>query len=58
MDNPWSNLPPTITLFRNNLERMAADREQIIEELRITLFHEIGHFLGLDEEDLAERGLD
>lgn len=56
--DPWSGLPPTIVLFRKNLERHAADREELVEELRITLFHEVGHFLGLDEDDLAERGLD
>jgi predicted Zn-dependent protease with MMP-like domain len=29
-----------------------------VEELRITLFHEVGHFLGLSETDLEDRGLD
>jgi predicted Zn-dependent protease with MMP-like domain len=51
-------VPPTITLFRRNLERMAQDREHLVEEVRITVLHEIGHFLGLDEDDLEERGLD
>lgn len=55
---PWSLFPTTIVLFRRNLARIAADREELVEELRITLLHEIGHFLGLDEEDLEERGLD
>lgn len=57
-DEPWSNLPPTITVYRRNLERSAADRDELIEQLRVTLLHEIGHFLGLDEDDLADRGLD
>jgi predicted Zn-dependent protease with MMP-like domain len=57
-DNPWSNLPAAIVLFRRNLERIAWDRERVVEELRITVLHEVGHFLGLDEEDLEERGLD
>ncbi|MDP6935134.1 MAG: metallopeptidase family protein, partial [Myxococcota bacterium] len=35
----------------------AHDREELVEQLRITLFHEIGHFLGLTEEDLENRGL-
>jgi predicted Zn-dependent protease with MMP-like domain len=50
--------PPTITLFRRNLERIAQDREHLVEEVRITVLHEIGHFLGLDEDDLEARGLD
>ena len=57
-DEPWSKLPPTITLYRRNLERSAADRDELLEQLRVTLLHEIGHFLGLDEDDLADRGLD
>jgi predicted Zn-dependent protease with MMP-like domain len=58
MDNPWSNLPSAIVLFRRNLERIAWDRQALVEELRITVFHEVGHFLGLDEDDLEARGLD
>lgn len=56
--DPWSQLPGTIVLFRANLARRSVDREELIEQLRVTLFHEVGHFLGLDEEDLEERGLD
>lgn len=51
-------LPATIVLYRRNLQRIAQDEPTLHEELRVTLLHEIGHFLGLDEEDLAERGLD
>lgn len=57
-DDPWSALPATILLFRRNLMRVAHDQEGLLDELRITLLHEIGHFLGLDEEDLEQRGLD
>jgi len=56
--DPWSQLPGTIVLFRRNLARRSADRDELIEQLRITLFHEVGHFLGLNEDDLEERGLD
>lgn len=57
-DDPWAQLPSTIVLFRRNLERIARDREHLIEELRVTVLHEVGHFLGLDEDDLEARGLD
>ncbi len=53
----WSALPTTILLFRRNLQRMAHDADELREELRITLLHEIGHYLGLDEAELEERGL-
>ena len=58
IENPWSTLPSAIVLFRKNLERIAWDRERMIDELRVTVFHEVGHFLGLDEAELEARGLD
>ena len=57
-DDPWSGLPATIVLFRRNLARISTDRDDLIEQLRITIFHEIGHFLGLDEAAVAKRGLE
>ena len=57
-DDPWSHLPSTIVLYRRNLERLAWDRDHLVEELRITVLHEVGHFLGLDEDDLEQRGLE
>jgi len=56
--DPWSHFPSSITLFQTNLERMARDEDELREEIRITLLHEVGHFLGLDEERLRELGLD
>lgn len=58
LHDPWSNLPSAIVIFRRNLERFAHDHDQLVDELRVTLFHEVGHFLGLDEDDLEERGID
>jgi predicted Zn-dependent protease with MMP-like domain len=57
-DDPWSSLPATIVLFRRNLARISTNRDMLIEQLRITLYHEIGHFLGLDEDQVADRGLE
>ncbi|MBI4881222.1 MAG: metallopeptidase family protein [Planctomycetes bacterium] len=50
-------LPHSIRVFRRNIERIAADREHLLEELRLTILHEIGHHLGWDEDELEERGL-
>lgn len=50
-------LPDTICLYQRNLERMCPDRDTLIEEIRITILHEVGHYLGFDEDDLEERGL-
>ncbi len=46
-----------IRLFQRNLERFAVDEEQLVEQIRITLFHELGHYLGFDEEGLDALGL-
>ncbi len=58
LEDPWSQLPGSIVLFRCNLQRLASDHARLVEELRITILHEVGHFLGLDEHDLEQRGLD
>ncbi|MFT3709116.1 MAG: metallopeptidase family protein [Archangium sp.] len=47
-----------ITLFQKNLERFARTRDELIEEIGITVLHEVGHLLGLDEDELYDRGLD
>ncbi len=49
--------PGAIYLFRRNLLRACADREELAKEIRITVQHEVGHLLGLDEDDLEEWGL-
>jgi predicted Zn-dependent protease with MMP-like domain len=56
--DPWSHFPSSIALFQRNLERMARDEEELRDEIRITLLHEVGHFLGLDEDRLRDLGLD
>ena len=46
-----------IEIFQRNVERVVGDKDELREELKITLLHEIGHHLGWEEEDLAQRGL-
>ncbi|MEI6339946.1 MAG: metallopeptidase family protein [Verrucomicrobiota bacterium] len=49
---------PRIRLWLENLWDFSEEvREVFREEVRTTLLHELGHFLGWDEEDLEERGL-
>jgi predicted Zn-dependent protease with MMP-like domain len=50
-------LPNAMYLFQKNLERAVSSREELEEEIRITVLHEIGHHLGWDEEELEARGL-
>jgi predicted Zn-dependent protease with MMP-like domain len=51
-------LPATIFVYQRNLERFCQTREELIHEIRLTLYHELGHYLGLSEEELEERGLE
>jgi len=52
-------MPSQIILFLENIWDMADGEEEFFrEEVRTTLLHELGHYLGLDERDLEERGLD
>jgi len=53
-----AELPPRIFLFQRNLERAARDRVALREEIRVTLYHELGHLLGFDEVGVAEMGLE
>ena len=50
-ESPWSNLPSAVVIYRRNIERLAASKETLIDHVRITFFHEIGHLLGLDGSD-------
>lgn len=56
--NAWDHAPVSIVLYQRNLERFAKSRDELIEQIGITLLHEVGHLVGLDEDDLWERGLD
>jgi len=52
-------MPPQIILFLENINDFAENHPDIFrEEVRTTLLHELGHYLGLDEDGLTERGLD
>ncbi len=52
------HLTAQIILYQRNLERCARSPEDLIEQIGITVLHEVGHLLGLDEDALYERGLD
>jgi len=57
-EEPSSVLPPHIILFLENIREMAeSDEDKFRFEVRTTYLHELGHYLGLSETDLDERGL-
>jgi len=52
-------LPPQIILFLDNLwEFTESDEVLFRKEVRRTFLHELGHYLGLDEDELTQRGLE
>ena len=48
-------LPDKVTIFRGPLERDFA-KEELEEQVRITVVHEIAHYFGFGEERLEELG--
>ena len=59
IDDPGLEEVPRIRLFLANLwDWCEWDEEIFREEVATTLLHELGHFLGWDEDEIAERGLD
>ena len=50
--------PPQILLYLENLWEFAeSDMDAFREETRLTYLHELGHYLGWDEDELTARGL-
>ncbi|MDP6980031.1 MAG: metallopeptidase family protein [Myxococcota bacterium] len=46
-----------VMIFMKNHEKVCRDHEELIEQIQVTVRHEIGHYLGLDEEDMDRLGL-
>ena len=55
---PGVEAPPRILLFQRNLERFARDEAELKGEIARTLHHELAHYLGFAEEDMADLDLD
>jgi predicted Zn-dependent protease with MMP-like domain len=48
--------PDTIQIFQEPLEEMCGTLEELEEEIEITVVHEVAHFIGMTEDELAELG--
>lgn len=56
-DDGWSMaMPDQIFIFRGPLERWCDTREQLAEEVAVTVIHEIAHHFGIDDERLHHLG--
>lgn len=54
----WISVPNRISLFRLPLEADFADPDDLAEEVRITVIHELAHHLGIDDDRLHDLGVD
>jgi len=50
------DIPDVITVFKGPHERCFDSREEIVEEVGKTIIHELGHYFGLNEDQLAAMG--
>jgi predicted Zn-dependent protease with MMP-like domain len=49
-------MPDRITIFRNPTLAMCESEEEVVEEVGITVVHEIAHHFGIDDDRLHELG--
>lgn len=49
-------LPDTVTIYRESLLEICDTDEEVVEEVAITVIHEIAHHFGIDDERLHELG--
>ena len=51
----WEAPPPDkIVLYQKNIEAACETEDEIREEVRLTVLHELGHYFGMDEEQLED----
>ena len=51
-------LPDKISIYRLPLEESFPDPDELHDEIRITVLHELAHYFGLDEARIADLGYD
>ena len=52
----FGELPDRIILYREPLLDVAADLDELKDQIHVTLVHEIAHFYGIDDDQLHELG--
>lgn len=56
----WGELPmpDRITVYRLPICAMARDEDEVVEQVRVTVIHEVAHHFGIEDDRLAELGWD
>lgn len=49
-------LPDVIYIYKEPIEQICHSEAELVEQVRKTVLHEIGHHFGLDEDDLTRLG--
>ncbi len=59
-DGWWDagSLPDRITIFKGPLIRLCGDREELLDEIAVTVVHEVAHHFGISDDRLHELGWD
>lgn len=55
VEDPY-RFPERIVIYQRNLERMCRSKEQMVDQIRRTVLHEVGHHFGLSERQLRQLG--
>lgn len=53
--NALFSMPDKITLFKDQITALGIEGEQLFEQIKRTLWHEIAHYYGLGHSDMDER---
>ena len=49
---PAGELPPRIYIYRGPILRLCRTKSEVIQEVRDTVVHELGHHVGLDDDEM------
>ena len=50
--NAGGQLPARISIYRGPIMRLCRSAEEVVQEVRDTVVHEIGHHFGLDDDEM------
>lgn len=57
-DNYNLVLPDKISIYQEAIESICETDDEVREQVRVTVLHEIGHYFGIDDDRLHELGMD
>lgn len=49
-------LPDTISIYQDGIERVCSSLDELTREVKTTVWHEVGHYFGFDDDELHELG--